>query len=259
MRIIDDLRSPLSLSHCATCVNIGGGEVNHVFKLTDGERQFAVKWLGDDDFTGIDRREQYDLQSQLAKQGIAPAPCFLNEAQTLWVERWVDVPAKPQSGALNLADLANGLARVHTLNIHAAPLNLSKRWQHYIAKAGLPAQHPLVKQAHTLIVQHSLDASAKGQWVLCHNDLSYGHLVDPAHPVIVDWEYAAWGNRYFDLVACAHINRLDAQQSHQLCCFYAQRLQLAESEVIAGFFEQQAVVTVTEQLWYAAFEAQQKG
>ncbi|MEG3768377.1 hypothetical protein V5298_17905, partial [Alteromonas sp. 14N.309.X.WAT.G.H12] len=122
MLIIDELRSPLSLSRWARCVNIGGGEVNHVFKLTDGERQFAVKWLGDDDFTGLDRREQYQLQSQLANQGIAPAPCFLNEAETLWVENWVDVPAKPQSAAPNLADLSNGLARIHTLNINAAPL-----------------------------------------------------------------------------------------------------------------------------------------
>ncbi|MEG3768934.1 phosphotransferase family protein, partial [Alteromonas sp. 14N.309.X.WAT.G.H12] len=127
------------------------------------------------------------------------------------------------------------------------------------ARAGLPAQHPLVKQARQLIVEHCLDDKENGQWVLCHNDLSYGHMVDPLRPVIVDWEYAARGNRYFDMVACAQINRLDEHQSHQLCCLYGQRLQLAQAEVIAGFYEQQDVVTLTEQLWYAAFEAQQKG
>ncbi|MBU2978041.1 phosphotransferase [Alteromonas sp. C1M14] len=250
--ILDALRKPLALSASAKCVRIGGGKVNHVFRLTDGQRQFAVKDLGEDDFTGIDRAEQLRLQRRLAEQGIAPAPCWLNDGQTLWVEKWVegigsDSPALPE-----LPALAQALATVHKQNVDAKPLCLANRWRHYIAKAQLSCRHPLVKEAEALMVKHKLNDKNNPQWVLCHNDLSYGHLVDPIQPMIVDWEYAARGNRFFDVVACAQINGLNGSQSQQLCALYADKANLQYENVVNGFHEQEPVVTLTAELWYLA-------
>ena len=65
------LQKPLKLSTAATLQRHPAGEVNHVFQLQDVHLNAAVKWLGEDSFSGVNRRSQFDLQQQLAALGVA--------------------------------------------------------------------------------------------------------------------------------------------------------------------------------------------
>ncbi len=61
----------------------------------------------------------------------------------------------------------------------------------------------------------------------CHNDLLPGNVLatdaDPGHALLVDWEYAGMGHRYFDLANLAVNNAFDeAAQDRLLQAYFDQ-------------------------------------
>lgn len=259
-RIIELVSAPLALSAEAVCGSWGGGEVNQVFRLTDGDRQFAVKWTGDDDFSGIDKTAVFALQKQVAQAGMAPEPCWLSTDRRLWVEVWqpenVPVDAEPGISTKQILLLASSLASVHQLTAIAPELDLTARWQHYIELASLSRDNELVTLAAELTAKGLARVGVDDQPVLCHNDLSLPHIVETITPVIVDWEYAAMGNRYFDVESCAQINQLGAAHKLALYQAYALYCGLDQQQVIEKCLQQEAVVALTASLWTAALPAE---
>lgn len=254
--IIDEIKQALSLSDKACLTELQGGEVNRVFKLEDGESHFAVKSLARDEFSGINRFHQFLLQEQLAHRKIAPLPVWLNKSQDLWVESWLEkrldheIPASDRPGIL-----AGVLAQIHKQPITVRPLDLPRRLFHYIDKAGLKDDDALVIQTQRIIRQYALDYVPAEHLVLCHNDLSWGHIQSLEPVMIVDWEYAAMGNRFFDLASCAGINRFDEADTARLIACYAKQAGIAQTTVEHYFREQKEVVDITEALWGAALNA----
>ncbi|MBD3585248.1 phosphotransferase [Salinimonas sp. HHU 13199] len=258
--IINELKQALSLSDNASLTEIQGGEVNRVFKLKDGEMHFAVKSLARDEFSGINRFHQFLLQEQLAHREIAPAPVWLNKTQDLWVESWLEKSIeKDISVGGRPGIMADILAQIHHQPITVRPLDLPQRLYHYIDRAGLKDDDPRVRRTQQVIRQYALDYVPAEHLVLCHNDLSWGHIQSLDPVMIVDWEYAAMGNRFFDLASCASINRFDEKDTDRLISRYAQRTAIAQTTVEHYFREQRDVVDVTETLWSAALEATSDG
>jgi thiamine kinase-like enzyme len=76
----------------------------------------------------------------------------------------------------------------------------------------------------------------------CHNDLLNGNLLDTGdgRVLIVDWEYAGMGNRYFDLGNLSVNNGFDADDDERLLLAYlgatpgpAQRARLALMRIVS--------------------------
>ncbi|MCU7555098.1 phosphotransferase family protein [Alteromonas sp. ASW11-19] len=254
--IINTLSVPLGLSDEAALQPLNGGAVNHVYLLTDGEQQLVVKWTGADTFSGIDRFHQYVLQEQLAQRELAPQPIWLSDDESLWVEKYI--PPGTTHNTNNVVLLGEVLAAIHAQPITARPLQLTKRWQHYIQSAQLSPSSPLVRQANVLNETLHLDYDDDNVLAFCHNDLSFGHVLSAQPPVVVDWEYAGMGNRFFDLAGCAAINNMNDTDCATLCEAYAEAAMLSVPEVSRQFAEQQAVVEVTYALWQAALDSQRE-
>ena len=254
--IINELKPVLSLSDNACLTELQSGEVNRVYKLKDGETRFAVKSLARDEFSGINRFHQFLLQEQLAHREIAPAPVWLNKAQDLWVESWLEKRLEQEIADSDKPGILAGvLAQIQKQPITVRPLDLPKRLFHYVEKAGLEEDDPLVKQTQQIIRQYALDYVPAEHLVLCHNDLSWGHIQSLDPVMIVDWEYAAMGNRFFDLASCASINRFNEQDTERLIARYAKQAEIAQSIVEHYYYEQKEVVDTTEALWTAALNA----
>ena len=250
--IIEQVAGMLSLSTAATWQVIGGGDVNRVYRVSDNGSTFVVKWMADDCHTGVDKAYQFSLQQQLADCGIAPEPIGLSDDSQVWIERWHESHTTTN---VDLAQLASVLAAIHSVAVHARPLGLAARWRHHLKVAQLSSHHKWHLEAEKLIALHHLDDHENAEWVMCHNDLSVGHILDANKPVIVDWEYAARGDRYFDVVSCAGINGLSDSDAMALFSLYAQSAGLSQQHVIERCLAQQAVVTLTAELWQAAVNA----
>lgn len=254
--ILSALNEPLRLTENATLTPMTGGEVNHVYRLVDDEINCVVKWTVDDAFSGINRFHQFVLQEQVSQRLLAPEPVWLSEDESLWVETFIEGPTLVDKGGDIPAELARTLAVVHEQPITAQPLHLTKRWQHYIESAGLATSDALVQQANDLNDRLHLDYEDDSVLALCHNDLLAEHIICGEQSVIVDWEYAAMGNRYFDLASCALINKLSEEEIQQLCLAYAQATSIEPDKVLRLFRQQREVVKVTNALWEAALKVQ---
>lgn len=252
--LIPQLRDVLSLTHAATLERHPAGVVNSVYRLKDNNRTYAVKWVGDDTFSGVDRFQQYVLQQQLAERGVAPKPIWLSDDELIWVEDWEDNSESHTSQRTPQA-LAYVLAHIHSLPITSKPLNLYERWLHYIQVAGLSEGDKLYESAMQLRLSAMKSERDSDEQVLCHNDLFAHHILQATTPVIVDWEYAAMGNRYFDVAACAKINGMDEAQTLALSTSYALVTSKDKDEVVAQVNHHMKLVNVTNDLWVCAFEA----
>lgn len=250
--IIAQLCTPLTLSQGATLNPLLSGQVNHVFRLDDDTRQYIVKWLGQDDFTGLARNEQFALQLSLAEQGLAPAPIWMSDDHTLWVEEYIP------DGSFDVVDmpmLASLLWTIHQTKVKAPTLDLIGAWQRYIQVSGLPPEHELCVKSRRLSTSVKRLTRDAGQVALCHNDLSFRHIMSISPIRILDWEYAAIGSRYFDIAACIQVNRLSEHQRQSLLLAYAQHSSIPLDTLVEEVNAAEPVLLHTVELWeYAAQE-----
>ena len=251
--ILAQLHNAFNLSSDVVLSRHPSGAVNHVYRLQDNAQHidYAVKWLGDDNFSGVNRTHQFVLQQQLCQLDIAPKPIWLSDDERIWVEYWHPNTRLAQR---NPETLANVLARIHQLPVTARPLNLAARWQHYLHVASLSEGDALYDRATALRSAVLRSEQVDEDLVLCHNDLLYSHVLcrEGSTPVVIDWEYSAMGNRYFDLASCCLINELDDATSNKLVSCYADILSISHGEAKEKFSLHKDIVSTTNALWFEA-------
>ncbi|WP_334018842.1 phosphotransferase [Alteromonas sp. S015] len=277
MDIIATLKNVLNLSDSVKISVYPAGAVNRVYRVQESKNSqlslrgsnpqngglqkqedtsvdLAVKWLADDDFSGVNRAHQFALQQQLYREGIAPEPVWLSEDETIWVEQWLD---HSNCTAPSTFELAKTLARVHSLPINAKGLDLALRWQHYRDVAQLDRSSELYLKAQALLKTVKKTERDNDDYVLCHNDLLTSHLFINSDNTfkIIDWEYAAMGNRYFDLASCCLINKLAGDGRIELVKHYAELMNINEAEAFGKFELFIEIVSLTNDLWFAALNA----
>lgn len=313
-QLLQLLRKPLGLSAEASLYRCPAGAVNHVYHLRDANISAAVKWLGDDNFSGVKRREQFLLQQSLSRLGAAPKPMWLSGDEKIWIEEWIDCdaiqPEQEHSARENSAQesssqcslelesaqqqhsqkkkngqkitdpqeltpqqMAQVLARLHALPVSGHPLNLYARWQHYLEVANITPTNALFDKVcelrHHVICSErasygdvdaenrSNDSVGKSDIVICHNDLLKAHVLKATAtpPLLIDWEYAAAGNRYFDLASCCLINEFTDAESAQLVNAYADEMGICPQRALSQHKLFADIVEVTNALWRAAMDA----
>ncbi|WP_137167686.1 choline/ethanolamine kinase family protein [Salinimonas lutimaris] len=256
--LLKQLQKPLSLSPQCQVSALRAGQVNQVFLLVDGQQRWVVKSLSQDTFSGVDRQQQFALQQRLSELGVAPAPIWMDAGQTLWVEAFVEHNLiSPADEHQQIEQMARALAKIHTLPVDHPPLNLAQRLTHYATKAGLETGSHLLSQCTTLLPHCRQQAIDPEHLALCHNDLSYGHVMSVSPVMLVDWEYAAVGSCFFDLAACAGINHFSRSARQRLIHCYAEASGRNTAQCQQQFDIQYEVVTLTAQLWQAALDASQ--
>ncbi|BFT31019.1 hypothetical protein D210916BOD24_21950 [Alteromonas sp. D210916BOD_24] len=258
--ILEQIKQALKLTRDVELTRLTSGTINHVYRisnLSEGREwgkaftDVVVKWFGEDKFSGVDRCHQFNLQQQLCERGIATKPLWLSDDECVWVEQWQ--PSK-QVNSVTPSDLASVLAQIHRLTITTRPLNLAKRWQHYAEVCGLSPSDALYTQVQSLRKAVTDSEREVKDSVLCHNDLLAGHVLfqEDDKPVVIDWEYAAMGNRYFDLASCCLINQFDEKASAQLIETYCAIMGIALDEAKEKFSQHVNIVSTTNALWLEA-------
>lgn len=256
--ILQRLVVDAGLNDLISVTPITGGEINLAYKVETQSHTFMLKLLVDNGFTSIDRRRQFLLQQHLHKLGIAPEPVWLSDDQDLHLEQWVDAPTldKLAIQPTDKIDLAIELmANLHSAKVgdirSCVTLDLIGDWQRYLDYAELTPDPQLQEK----IAQCSKIVSQTNQRVLCHNDIAFAHVIydkETACQLMVDWEYAALGDRYFDLAGFIAINKLSSDNIKYALSKYAQTTALSFAQVEEGYLRQRPVVALTVQLWTLA-------
>lgn len=260
--IFKRLQSEALLSHISSLTPITGGAINLAYKVQTDSQNFMLKLLVDDGFTSIDRNSQFHLQQVLADMALAPSPVWLANDQSLHLEEWVHAPTldKLQLESLAKIDIAIGfMAKLHSLNpnrfVSCEKLDLIRDWHQYLDFSQLCPSGDLAEKIRSC----SAVVKQTDEWVFCHNDIAFAHVVHDTsneQTQMLDWEYAALGDRYFDLAGFIFINELTAEETEHALCSYAEATAIPLKRVEQGYIKQLPVVELTVELWTMASEHQ---
>lgn len=180
--------------------DLGGGMTNTSVIVEQGVERYVLRLNNPDSRAlGIDRALEARIVAQL--------PVDLSINVLAMSEHFMLTPLLEARQGLassdELATLLGLLRHLHGQRVDAPPVNYTAR-----IKALLDA--PIDAQWSSLLVRLDasmvqVEASHGRHHALCHHDLVAGNILWPkrsgALPILIDWEYAAIGDLFFDL-AC---------------------------------------------------------
>jgi thiamine kinase-like enzyme len=198
-------------------VVLGGGITNHNFRVRLGGTDYVLRVPGRETAVlGIDRAAEAEATALAASFGIGPEVVARIGDPPALLTRFIAgrvMTAEDLRG--QVGDVARALRRFHdsgaTLRTEFDVVAIA---QDYALQArGRGVEPPAGYQPaleHARAIQARLTGSEHAP-VPCHNDLLAANFIDSGgHVRIVDWEYAAMGDRYFDLGNFAVNNGLGA-------------------------------------------------
>ena len=193
-------------------VPLSGGITNRNYRITLGGRDCVLRLPGQDtQLLGIDRAGERLAAKRAASLGIGPeaihadADCLVTAF----------VPGSPVDAERLRAEPA-GVARA-LRSFHDSELELPSRFSvpdllrsYATLVASRGAELPPAYARAQDLVERIAGALPLSSPVPCHNDLLPGNLIQAGGELLlVDWEYAGLGHRYFDLGNLAVNNGFD--------------------------------------------------
>jgi len=211
-----------------------GGITNRNYRVTVGVDTFVLRVPAETGaLLGIDRFVEHAVSRVVAAAGVGPDVIAFLEPEGALVTRFI--VGRPVSTAevhdpRMLQRIAQALRRIH----QAAPVDAAfspfRVVEAYALTAGrhggrLPdafeRAQPIARQIEAALPDEPA--------VLCHNDLLNANFIDDGATIrIVDWEYAAMGDRFFDLGNFAVNNQLSELDEMSLLGAYFGRVTSAQ-------------------------------
>lgn len=174
---------------------------------------------------GLDRENERQVYIALAEAGLAPEPEFFDPAKGILLRRYLPGRSWTQADLLreqNLRVLAAVLSHLHALPPAGKAFEPFAAASRYAAELGTGQAERILEKADRLnstIEQQLMDAA------LCHNDLLCQNMLqaDDGRLSLIDWEYAAVGDRWFDLAIVVQHHDMDRESTDFLTQAYLGR------------------------------------
>jgi thiamine kinase-like enzyme len=249
-------QSGLLMDDNATFTLLSNTTTHPVYTFCIDAIQYVIKQFEEDPFTQLDRKAIFDLQKQLFRIGIAPEPICYHSEKRIWVERFVQ-SASNTAFSNQYVSLGKALAAIHALHIDDSTvprLHLPAQWQRYLKYVKVSTRHHWQTEVEKATQTYYKYFEQQGN-VLCHNDLSLGHILNVNPTIVVDWEYAAMGSGSFDIASAIAINNIDEQGEEAVCKAYADASGFALADVFNSAKAMKICTKVTNGLWYEAKSA----
>jgi thiamine kinase-like enzyme len=206
-------------------IPLDGGITNHNFRATLGGEEYVIRRHGQGtELLGIDRGAEEDATQAAAALGIAPE--LVARVPGAMVTRFVAcTPLTAAELHEHVDELALALRRFHdcalVLSSSFSVPQLLADYARVVAEHGrtLPAAY-----ADTAATVQRIAATVAPHLPRpCHNDLLAGNIIRAradGRLLIVDWEYAAMGDPYFDLGNLSVNNEFDDATDERLLAAY---------------------------------------
>ena len=229
--------------------SLEGGITNRNYRVVAGPDVLVLRVPAETaSLLGIDRTLEHAVSRLVASAGVGPEVIAFIEPEGALVTRFIT--GRPVSDAevhepQMLQRIAHSLRRIHHAGVVPATFSPFRVVEAYAVIAtrygvSLPEAFERAQQiAHRIEV-----AMPREQPVLCHNDLLNANFIDDGAGIrIVDWEYAAMGDRFFDFGNFAVNHQLaEADELTLLSAYYgratpAQHARLRLMRIMSDFRE----------------------
>lgn len=200
--------------------SLPGGLTNSSYLLQAGTQRLVLRLNADNTHClGIDRAQEAAAWRAAAAAGLAPALVYVDPEYHYLVSDYLC--SIPGTEAPAVEQVARLLKQVHSLPVQGRPLNIVERAQHYwrgLAGQQLPGHWRRAQQR----LNDYFQRRATAELCFCHNDpVAQNLLPCSGRLYLIDWEYAAPGDPYFDLAAYAHSTALEPTEIKQLLNSYS--------------------------------------
>jgi thiamine kinase-like enzyme len=148
---------------------------------------------------GLDRSNEYRVCLAASDAGLTPRPVFSDLAAGVYLRRfqtgtsWV---VSDLNNPVQLEQLARLLAKLHSLPLVGETRDLIVAARRYASQHGSEQSQMILIEAEGLWQQLGHYPSGLS---ICHNDLVCQNILDGEALMLIDWEYAGIGDRFFDL------------------------------------------------------------
>lgn len=157
--------------------------------------------------TDIDRKFEFKIQKLAHEIGISAEPLLLDEENALSISTYLEGMHKEKLEKNDLEQFAQVLTKLHTIKIESKPITLEKM---------LESPSKEIQDAFTTI------NAFESETVLCHNDLNPKNVLFSEAIQLIDWEYAALNDRYFDLASVSvEFELSEEDEAHFLRSYFA--------------------------------------
>lgn len=233
---------------------LAGGLTNRNYRVDVNGESFVVRIGGNDpELLGINRRHEYECSVIAAEAGVAPAVVAFFPELGAMVTRFVDgrkIPTHEMRAPGNIRRAARVIRTLHGARAFPAAWSPFRAIEHYAAAARRLAC-PLPSEldgllAHAAQIEQALYAHGAPQLVPCHNDLLNENFLDDGSVRVIDYEYSAMGDPYFDL---ANFSAHHAFEPEHDACLLAAYFGDAHAGRDARLQQMKAVSDLREALW----------
>ncbi len=198
---------------------LGGGITNLNYRVDVNGESFVVRIPGkNSERLGIDRRREHACTVAASRTGVAPEVAFFLDAEGILITRFIagrGVAAEELGHAGGIRRVVESLRRVHGGPAFPGTFSPFATVQDYLRLSRGAA--PLPEDIEWMVDRAAALQRAMGAAVPrpCHNDLLQANFIDDGRMIrILDWEYAAMGDPFFDLGNFAvHHGFSDAQET----------------------------------------------
>jgi thiamine kinase len=161
--------------------------------------------------------------------GVGPRLAYIDVKQGLQLTHYI--PGRAWSTAdiiepVNLKRLAHLLRRVHAIKAVGEPLALEEKAARYAERVGTAEARELAAEIGAAAVRL---AQREEPQCLCHNDPICTNVIEGEGLYLIDWEYAAPGDPFFDLAVVAQHHAFNEAQS--LCLLSAYRGEAVDADM----------------------------
>lgn len=216
----------------AGCKVLGGGITNQNYLLTVSSERYVLRIGGENtELLGIRRENEHRASRIAAELGLgAEIVAFVPEERAL-VTRFVageSVSAVEAAVPKTLSRIVDGIRSYHAGPAFSgtfSPFETVRTYRQLAAERGVGLP-PNAADALSRAAEIEAALGPLERPVPCHNDLLPGNFIDDGKRIrILDWEYAAMGDPFFDLGNLAANLELDAQGCELLVRSYCRRVE----------------------------------
>ena len=192
---------------------LAAGPVNDSWLLTAGDERFVARL--DQPLAkllGLDRRAELEVLQTVSAAGIGPQIIWADPDKGVLVTSYISGNAWSPGDVhdpVRLGKLAATLRRLHSLPPRGPVFAPGKMALAYARQIGTHSASRIAGQAAKLAEKLLSEIRRPA---LCHNDLVHSNIIDGEPVRLIDWEYSAVGDPYFDLAIVVRHHQLKADR-----------------------------------------------
>jgi len=167
----------------------------------------------------LDRKFEFKVQNLAYEQGIAAKAILLDEENDLMICKFLEGHHKDVLDRDDLKALAMLLRKLHMLQVDNEVLNIEDLFN---------SKSQEIIEAFNTVKNYQIE------YVLCHNDLNPHNILFSEDVKLIDWEFAAVNDKYFDLASlCVEFHLDEKEETYFLEAYFMTKEEIQREKLNA--------------------------